>query len=139
MTRGPQPLMAIARAQEIARQRGVVLDKTALQRSHHDFVLFFAACTVFIRVKRIRTHISNPQEIARMFTEEIQQLCTVPETPVVFREIWVVSPWKTWQYFQVSDARILEVRCDGQPVLQAERLIVEKTDNGNYRDPSIQE
>ena len=126
MTRGPQPLMAIAGAEEIACRRGVVLDKTAVQRSHYDFILFIAGCTVLVRVKRIRTHISNPQEIARMFTEEIQQLRTVPKTPVVSREIWLVSPWKTWQYFQVLDDRIVEVRCDGQPVLQEERLILEK-------------
>jgi hypothetical protein len=132
MTRGPQPLMAIAAAQEIAGQRGTVLDNPALQRSHYNFVLFITGCTVFVRVKRIRTHISNPQEIERMFREEIQMLRTVPDTPVVSREIWVVSPWKTWQYFQVSDGRIVEVRCDGQPVLQEERLILKKTDNGNY-------
>jgi hypothetical protein len=114
--------MAIARAQEIAKQRGAVLDKTAIQQSHYNFILFTVSCTVFVRVRRIRTHIINPQEIARMFTEEVQQLRTVPETPVVFREIWVVSPWKTWQYFRVSDDRIVEVRCDGLPVLQAEKM-----------------
>jgi hypothetical protein len=118
--------MAIAMAQEIACRRGAVLDNPALQRSRHNFILFITGCTVFVRVRRIRTHISNPQEIARMFTEEIQQLRTVPDTPVVSHEIWVVSPWKTWQYFQVSDDRIVEVRCDGEPVLQAERLILEK-------------
>ena len=122
MTRGPQPLMAIAAAREIAGRRGVVLDKPALQRSRYDFVLFIDGCTVFVRVKRIRTHISNPQEIERMFCEEIQQLRTVPKTPVVSREIWVVSPWKTWQYFQISDDRIVEVWCDGQPVLQGEKV-----------------
>jgi hypothetical protein len=126
MTRGPRPLIAIAGAQEIACRRGTVLDKTVIQRSPYDFILFIAGCTVFVRVKRIRTHISNPQEIARMFTEEIQQLRTIPKTPVVSREIWVVSPWKTWQYFQVLDDRIVEVRCDGQPVLQGEKLILEK-------------
>jgi len=127
MTRGPQPLMAIAAAQEIANRRGVVLDKTAIQRSNYHFILFIASSTVFVRVRRIRTHISNPQEIERMFTEEIQQLRTVPKTPVVSREFWVVSPWKTWQYFLISDDRIVEIRCDGEPVLQEERLIPGKT------------
>ena len=139
MTRGPQTLMAIAAAQEIACRRGTVLDNPALQRSHHNFVLFTTGCTLFVRVKRIRTHISNPQEIERMFIEEIQQLRMVPDTPVVSREIRVVSPWKTWQYFLISDDRIVEIQCDGEPVLQEERLIVEKTGNGNYRDPSMQE
>jgi len=138
MTRGPQPLMAIATAQEIAGRRGTVPDNPALQRSHHNFVLFTTGCTLFVRVKRIRTHISNPQEIERMFPEEKQQLRTVPDTAVVSREIWVVSPWKTWQYFQVSDDRIVGIRCDEEPVLQEERFILEKTDNGNYRDPSMQ-
>ena len=122
MTRGPRPLMAIAVAKETACRRGVVLDRTVIQRSPGDFILFSASCTVFVRVRRIRTHISNPQEIARMFYEEIQLLRTVPETPVVSREIWVVSPWKTWQYFRISDDRIVEVRCDGQPVLQGEKV-----------------
>ena len=126
MTRGPQPLMAIVTAQEIAGRRGTVLDIPSLQRSHYNFVLFTTGCTAFVRVRRIRTHISNPQEIARMFTEEIQQLRTVPKTPVVSREIWVVCPWKTWQYFQVSDDRIIEIQCNGEPVLQEERLILEK-------------
>ena len=99
MTRGAQPLMAIAVAQEIARQRGVVLDKTVIQRSHYNFVLFTVSCTVFVRVRRIRTHIGNPLEIARMFTEEIQQLRSVPNTPVVSREIWVVSPLKNMAVF----------------------------------------
>jgi len=67
-----------------------------------------------------------------MFSEEIQQLRTVPETPVVSREIRVVSPGKTWQYFQVSDNRIGEVRCDGQPVLQGEKVPGKGDDSENF-------
>ena len=118
MTRGPQPLMAIRGAQEIACQRGVVLDKAVIQRSHYDFIIFRESCTVFVRVKRIRTHIGTSNDIALMFREEILQLRRLPKTPVTSREIWVLSPWKTWQYFQILDDRIVEIRCDGQPVLQ---------------------
>jgi hypothetical protein len=71
MTREPQPLMAIVTAQEISSRRGAVLDKTAIQRSNYNFILVIAGCTVFVRVRRIRTHISNPQEIERMF--KVQQ------------------------------------------------------------------
>lgn len=124
MTRGPQPLMAISGAQEIASRRGVVLDKPVLQRSQYDFILFTAASTVFVRVKRICTHISTPNEIAAMFWEEILQLRKVPKTAVISREIWVLSPWKTWQYFEIFDERIVEIRCDGQPVLQGEKVPV---------------
>ena len=122
MTRGPQPLMAIRGAQEIAYRRGALLEKPVLQRSHYDFILFTAGCTVFVRVKRIRTHVSNPLDIAMMFREDIQQIRRIPKTAVISREIWVLSPWKTWQYFQILDDRIVEVRCDGQPVHQEEKV-----------------
>ena len=121
MTRGPQPLMAIHGAQEIAHQRGVVLDKAGMLASHYDFIIFKERCTVFVRVKRIRAHISNPQEIARLFNEEILQLRRVPKTAGVSREIWLLSPWKTWQYFQIFDDRIVEIHSDGTPVLLAEK------------------
>jgi hypothetical protein len=114
--------MAIRGAQEIASRRGVVLDKPVLKGSYYDFILFTAASTVFVRIKRIRTHISNPQEIAMMFWEEILQIRRIPRTAVISREIWVLSPWKTWQYFQIFDDRIVEIRCDGQLVLQGENV-----------------
>ena len=122
MTRGPQPLMAIRGAQEIACRRGAVLEKPVLQRSHYDFILFTASCTVFVRIKRIRTHVSNPLDIAMMFREDVQQIRRIPKTAVISREIWVLSPWKTWQFFQILDDRIVEVRCDGQPVHQEEKV-----------------
>ncbi len=122
MTRGPQPLMAIRDAQEIASRRGVVLDKPALKASHYDFILLTSASTIFVRIKRIRTHVSNPQEIAMMFWEEVLQIRRIPKTAVISREIWVLSPWNMWQYFQILDDRIVEIRCDGQPVLHEEKV-----------------
>ena len=92
MTMGPQPLMATHGAQEIAHQRGLVLDKAGMLASHYDFIIFKESCTVFVRVKRIRAHISNPQEIARLFNEVILQLRWVPKTAGVSREMWVLSP-----------------------------------------------
>jgi hypothetical protein len=91
--------MAIHGAQEIAPQRGVVLDKAGMLASHYDFIIFEERCTVFVRVKRIRAYICHPQEIALLFNEAILQLRRLPKTAVVSREIWVLSPWKTWQYF----------------------------------------
>jgi len=114
--------MAIRGAQEIASRRGVVLDKPVLHGSHYDFILFTAGCTVFVRVKRIRTHVSNPQEISSMFCEDVQQIRRIPKTAVISREIWALSPWKKWQYFEIFDDRIVEVRRDGQAVLQEEKV-----------------
>jgi hypothetical protein len=114
--------MAIRGAQEIASRRGVVLDKPVLKASHYDFILLTPASTIFVRIKRIRTHVSSPQEIAMLFWEGVLQIRKIPKTPVISREIWVLSPWNIWQYFQILDDRIVEVRCDGQPVLQGEKV-----------------
>jgi len=122
MTRGPQPHLAIREAREIAARQGVVLDKAGILTSHYDFIIFRKSFTVFVRIKRIRTHISSPKDIELMFRDEILQLRRVPETPVISREIRVLSPWKTWQHFQIFDDRIVEIRCDGQPVLQKEKV-----------------
>jgi len=117
MTRGPLPKKAISAAQDIGSKRGMVLDAVGMQESHHDFTIFGTSCTVFVRVKRIRTHVTDPQEIAEMFGEDILQIRRVPKTPVVSREIWTLSPWNCWQYFLVLDDKIVEIRRDGTPVL----------------------
>lgn len=114
MTRGRPPLAARRVAEEIAGQRGVVLDAAGVQATSYDFILFCSSCSVFVRVKRIRMHISNPLDIARMFREEILLLRRLPETAVVSRELWVVSPWGLWQYFLISDDSVVEIRCNGQ-------------------------
>lgn len=115
MTRGRPPLAARRVAQEIASRCGVVLDAAGLQATSYDFILFCSSCSVFIRVKRIRMHISNPPDIARMFREEILLLRRLPKTAVVSRELWVVSPWGLWQYFLISDDSVVEIRCNGLP------------------------
>lgn len=119
MTRGPLPKKAIVAAQELAASRGTVLDAMVFEESHFDFILFNQGCTVFIRVKRIRTHVTEPGEIDAMFREDVIQIRRVPKTPVVSREIWVLSPWGCWQYFLVLDDRIVETRRDGTPVMPA--------------------
>jgi hypothetical protein len=117
MSRGRPPLVALRRAQEIACQRGVVLDAAVIQGSSYDFILFCSFCSVFVRVKRIRAHISDPTDIAFQFKEEILLLRRLPKTAVVSREIRVVSPWGAWQHFLVCDDSIVEIRYNGLPVL----------------------
>jgi hypothetical protein len=47
----------------------------------------------------------------------------VPKTASISREIRVLSPGKTWQYFPIPDDRIVEFRCDGQAVLMEEKAL----------------
>ena len=117
MTRGPLPQKAISKAQDIAIKRGNIMSAEEVKESHHDFTIFGPRCTVYVRVKRIRTHVTNPQEIVELFNEDVHMIRRVPLTPVIAREIWTLSPWDCWQYFLVLDDRIIEIHRDGTPVL----------------------
>jgi hypothetical protein len=77
---------------------------------HADCILFLRQQVVFIRVKRGRSHIRSPQELVVLFSSEIAALRTVPLTPAVSRQVWVLLPWGTWQYFSIFNDRIVEIR-----------------------------
>jgi hypothetical protein len=132
MTRGPKPHQAIQEAQQAAAGRGVVMDATGITGSLSDLVVFPPTVVVFVRVKRIRTHITDPKNVEEEFRQEVLQLRQLPQTTVVSREIWVLTPWKKWQYFRILDDRLVEIRCDGSPVLQTGPGPDEKKPPGNF-------
>jgi hypothetical protein len=116
MTRGPLPNVAIRQAMEKAAKRGSVVDRDLFQRSRLGFILFCMNLTVFVRVRRCRSHILRPEDVAAEFGLDILQLRRIPLTGVVARELWLLAPWGTWQYFRVLDDRIIEMREDGVPL-----------------------
>jgi len=97
--------------------RGIVQDMAEVQESHADFIIFGEGSTIFVRVRRILVHIINPADFERQYSADISRIRRVPGTPVVSREIWVLSPWGCWQYFRVLDDGIIEVRRNGDPVV----------------------
>lgn len=117
MTRGPVPAEAIRKAITIAEGRGIVLERDLFQRSRLGFILFCPSLTVFVAVRRTRTHLTGPEECAAEYRTEILYLRRVPQTGVVARELWLLSPWGTWQYFRILDNRVIEIRRDGMPML----------------------
>lgn len=116
MTRGPQPLLAIRKARAIAGERGEIGDNEMLITSHYNFIIFGNGCTIFVRIRRVHSHICTPQEIMVLFRNDILQLRILPKTPVTSREFWVLSPWETWQYFRVDDTGLSEILRNGKPV-----------------------
>lgn len=50
------------------------------------------------------------------FSCEIAELRKVPLTAVVSRELWVLLPWDTWQFFLIGDDRIMEIHNDNGKV-----------------------
>jgi hypothetical protein len=118
MTRGPLPVKAIGLAIKNAAGRGIVIRSGDLRLSRADFLLFSLYLTVFVRIRRERTHLMTPEDCAAAYRQDILLLRRVPLTAATAREIWLLSPWGTWQYFRVLNDRVIEIRADGTPVLQ---------------------
>jgi len=117
MTRGPPPLKAIAKAKAIAIQQGPIMNNPALARSRYGFVIFRRDRITFVRIKRIRAHVCEPDEILLLFRTDVIQLRMLPKTPVISREIWTLSPWNAWQFFVIEDDQITEIRYEVPPEL----------------------
>ena len=118
MTRGPLPAEAIRKAITTAAGRGIVLERELFQKSRLGFILFCLGLTVFVAVRRTRYRLSGPEDCAAEYRLDILHLRRIPLTGVVARELWLLSPWGTWQYFRVLDDRVIEIRSNGMPMLQ---------------------
>jgi hypothetical protein len=118
MTRGPLPAEAIRKAITIAGGRGIVLERDLFQRSRLGFILFCPTLTIFVGIRRTRSHLMGAEDCAADYRTEILYLRQVPLTGVIARELWILSPWGTWQYFRILDDRVIEIRSNGMPVLQ---------------------
>ena len=116
VTPGPLPREAIRQAIGQAATRGTVMDRDLFQRTRLGFILFCLNLTVFVRVRRSRSHILRPEDVAAEFALEVRQLRSIPLTNVVARELWLLAPWGTWQYFRIFDDRIIEIRSNGMPL-----------------------
>jgi hypothetical protein len=109
MSRGRPPRQACKEACTRAAQRGTVLGAAGLAGSHIDFILFVQDRVIFIRVKRSHSRIIATGELVVRFSNEITGLRKVPQTPVVSRELWILLPWGTWQYFGIGNESITEI------------------------------
>ncbi|WP_321507073.1 hypothetical protein [uncultured Methanoregula sp.] len=117
MTRGPVPIVAIRQAIRNAAERGTVMDRDLIRESRTAFILFCAWISVFVRIRRSPLRILSPEDCAAKFKADIHGLRRVPLTSVTARELWLLSPWDSWQYFRILDDRVIEIRADGVPFL----------------------
>jgi hypothetical protein len=117
MTRGPLPAEAIRKAITTAAGRGIVMERDLFQKSRLGFILFCPGLTVFVAVRRTRNHLTSPEDCAAEYRLDILHLRRVPLTGFVARELWLLSPWGTWQYFRILDDRVIEIRSNGMPML----------------------
>jgi hypothetical protein len=113
MTRGRPPLVALKEAQMIAMKRGQVLPVSEGRCDQFHFILFSEDRVIFIKVKRMLSDISDPQEILYNYEREIRHLARVPQNAVDAREFWVRSPRGTFHFFLIGKDRIFGLQADG--------------------------
>jgi hypothetical protein len=113
MTRGRKPLIALREAEAIGTQRGTVLLTPGRREDYFDLIVCEDRITIFVRVKRSITHISDPRQVLATYRREIIRLRSIPLTAVVVRELWVRSPRGSWQFFRLSVEQVVEIRRDG--------------------------
>lgn len=118
MPRGPPPKEAIREAIKTAALRGATMDRDLLRESRLVFILFAPLLTIFVQVRRSRCHLMSAEDCAREYRTDILHFRRIPLTDVITRELWLLTPWGTWQYFRVLNDRVIEIRADGTPMVQ---------------------
>jgi hypothetical protein len=113
MTRGRPPWQAIREARAIAETLGAVIEGSGLKGPSADLTIFCAHVTIFVRVRRTRSHINSILDIADKYKDDLIRLRAIPLTGVVLRELWVRSPKGDWQYFRILKDGIMEIRNSG--------------------------
>ena len=136
MTPGPEPREAIRQAIKNAAARGKVIHRDLLKEARFQFIIFCACLTIFVRVRRTRSHLMSPEDCAVEYRMDILRLRRVPLTGVVSRELWLLTPWGTWQYFRILDDRVIEIRADGTPMLAEGEVPTKAPEPAPVPDPA---
>ena len=116
MTRGRPSLQAIRQAAGIAAKRGVVIVIDPSKKSPFDLYFIRSHDIVAAKVKRVRSCIREPKDIAVIFKSEIAEIRTQQLPTLVQREFWILAPWGSWQFFLILEDWIIEISADGAPV-----------------------
>ena len=59
----------------------------------------------------------TPEDCAAEYRLDLLRLRRIPLNGANARELWLLTPWGTWQYFRILDDRVIEIRADGTPLL----------------------
>jgi hypothetical protein len=122
MTRGRPSSKAIGDAAGIAAKRGIVIVIDPSKKSPFDLYFIRAHDIVAAKVKRARSRIREPKEIAAMFRSEIAEIRTQQLPALVQREFWTLAPWGSWQFFLILEDGIIEISSDGEPIRSTQQM-----------------
>ncbi len=116
MTRGRPPVKAVKEAIDMAKIRGRVWKVPEGAGLPFDFVIFSGFCIWFIKVRRTRSNLSELQDILQLCNADIRDFRMMPESAVSARELWVLAPHGTWQFFRITADAVTEIRSDGSAI-----------------------
>ena len=74
------------------------MDRDLIREAQLQFILFCAGLTVFVLIRRTRSHLVSPEDCAAEYRLDILRLRRVPLNGATARELWLLTPWETWQY-----------------------------------------
>jgi hypothetical protein len=113
MTRGPQPLLALREAHAIGLTRGIAGDSLYAGGDGVDLTFFCVHAVIFVKIRRTRSQIRDIRDITAQYSREIARLRRIPQTAVVYRELWVRSQRGSWLFYRVLPDVVVEIRSDG--------------------------
>jgi hypothetical protein len=113
MTRGRPPVKAVKEAIGMAKIRSGVWEVPENTGLPFDFVIFSGFCIWFIKVRRTRSNLSELWHILQLCNADIHDFRMMPESAVSVRELWVLAPHGTWQFFRILADGVTEIRSDG--------------------------
>jgi hypothetical protein len=116
MTKGRHPIKAIDAARTIAEKRGLV---QYLERGPDrvcDFEIVSPPILSKVRIKRMGHIRCMPQSLEREAYGEITDLKMYPSSREISRELWICSKKYFFRFFRVTDAGLVELGPDGQPL-----------------------
>jgi hypothetical protein len=114
MTRGRRPVQAVEKAVKIAGRRGIVIMTAGT--SPFDFLILGSRDPAGVKVVRTRRHIRKLCEVMENYGDAIDKMRRLPPAVAGQHELWVLSPWDTWQYYIIDGEKITEVSGEGVPM-----------------------
>lgn len=109
MSRGPDSEKAIEKALSFATLRGAVYFFLPGRDSPANFEIVNTQGVTLISVKMARCLHGSLADIESTYRDAVFRLRVVPVAPNVFRELWLLSRYGRWRFFEIRDRDLVEL------------------------------
>lgn len=109
MSRGPVSEKALEKALSFAAMRGAVYFFLSGREAPADFEIVNKEGVTFISVKMARCLHSPIATLELRYLDALSRFRAVPVAPNVFCELWLVSRYGRWRFFEVRHRDLIEL------------------------------